>query len=104
MQHEAIARKEAESPIGRASLPEDVKEEWRQAYHLAYGTHEQKCALADSVVLHTPTIRSYEEAMALEPWHFILRESTPDGKTLRVVTRHGDKYLLPIPQSAGSAS
>ena len=54
---------------------------------------------AANKLLSTPALTSYEQAMSLDAWHFVLRAASADGKTLRVVTRHGDKYSFPIPSA-----
>lgn len=109
---------EAHVPAAPAGLPADVAEKWRAAFAQVLGArlaHEisrnhataldeaKKVAYsAANELLRTPELKSYEDAMALPVWHFLQREPSSDGDTLRVVTRHGDKYTFPISQKGES--
>jgi hypothetical protein len=115
---------EIEVPSAPAGLPQDVREKWEAAYADAFRKSQPKGDYSDmeisrqhteahharrkadaireaNRILHTPELTSYAQAMSLEAWHFVLREPSGDGKTLRVVTRHGKKYYFPIPDSRG---
>ena len=48
-------------------------------------------------ILRVPVVASYDEAMALEPWQFVRRETT-DAATLKLVTIDAKKYLFAIPE------
>jgi len=106
-------------PAAPAGLPEDVANRWHEIYRDALTsaihkemeskptqhdfTHARQAAHAAAcVLLETPELHSYAEAMALDQWHFILRTPSTDGELLNVVTRHGDKYTFIIPPSAPS--
>lgn len=95
-------------PKPPAGIPEAVQQEWRLVYDATFRSArdqypddfetQQRTALSEAnKLLLTPEINSYDEAMSLEPWHFVLREPSADGKALRIVTRHGRKMILPIP-------
>ena len=115
---------EIQIPAAHPDLPEAVQQKWKTAYRNAYLASRaswQKAAqiavehggntnketqwhrdglLAANAILSTPKLSSYEQAMKLEDWHFVLRAPSSDGKTLRIVTRHGDAYTFPIPVPA----
>ena len=104
-------------PPAPAGLPEDVANKWREIYlnALTSGIHKemerkprqhdftearQAAHAAANVLLETPELHSYAEAMALDQWHFILRAPSADGELLNAVTRHGEKYVFVIPPPA----
>jgi hypothetical protein len=100
-------------PEAPGVLPADVVEKWKARYEETYreaeidwphdtDRHKSMALLAANRTLRTPQITSYEHAKSLEDWHFILREPSDDGKTLRVVTRHATKYTFPIPEGASA--
>src|SRR4051794_1146436 len=91
-----------EIPAAPAGLPKAVEKKWKETYAAAFKeaqdespddlTQQRQSALRDANrILKTPEITSYSQAMDIEDWHFALREPSNDGKTLRVVTRHGKK-------------
>jgi hypothetical protein len=98
-------------PDAPAGLPASVEKKWKQAYEEAFKEAkndwpddeptQKQAALRDANrILKTPELTSYSQTMDIEEWHFVLREPSKDGKTLRVVTRHGKKYTFPIPAKA----
>jgi hypothetical protein len=98
-------------PDAPAGLPAAVEKKWKQTYESAFKeaqeespddlTTQRQLALREANrLLKTPELTSYSQAMDIEDFHFLLREPSKDGKTLRVVTRHGKKYNLPIPAKA----
>lgn len=105
---------QAHIPQAPAGLPADVAEKWRTAFsdilHMrllheiprnhatALDAAKKSAYGAANELLRTPELKSYSEALELPAWHFQLREPSSDGRTLRVVTRHGDKYTFPIPE------
>ncbi|MFL6313722.1 MAG: hypothetical protein ACJ71W_16620 [Terriglobales bacterium] len=109
-------------PAAPGGIPPEVQKRWRDAYSAAFINSRNKYKRAVGVaaehsghtskdpmewsrdglyaaaeVVSTPKITSYEQAIEMEDWHFMLRSPSADGKTLRIVTRDGDKYILPIP-------
>lgn len=111
-------------PAAPSGLPPAVQKKWQTAYRAAFVESRARWQKAQEVaeshgghtnretqwhrdglhaanaLLVTPDIASYEQAMQLEDWHFVLRSASADGKMLRVVTRHGDKYTFSIPVTA----
>lgn len=98
-------------PDAPAGLPAAVEKKWKQAYETAFKeaqeespddlTTQRQLALREANrLLKTPELTSYSQTMDIEDHHFALREPSKDGKTLRVVTRHGKKYTFPIPAKA----
>jgi hypothetical protein len=93
-------------PQAPAGLPAGVATKWQEAYATVLSAHSHRsidqarreALQAANELLRTPELESYSAAMALDAWHFQLREPSNDGRTLRVVTRHGDKYTFPIPE------
>ena len=94
-------------PAAPGGLPDDIATQWQEAYAKAFEAAMERWAhdpdrvsrTASEVagmLLATPDLGSYEEAMALPAWHFVLRAPSADGKTLRVVTRHGKPYTFPV--------
>ena len=106
-----MAETKIEIPAAPANLPQAVEEKWKAAYEAAFAeaqndwpddppTQKQQALREANRVVKTPELTSYSQTMGLEDWHFALREPSKDGKTLRVVTRHGKKYTFPIPPKA----
>jgi hypothetical protein len=99
-------------PAAPGGLPGAVETKWKAAYQVAFTSMQgkdsafqmQHALQVANATLATPELASYEDAMSLEEWHFVLRKPSADGKTLRVVTRHGDKYLFPIPANVDKVS
>lgn len=99
---------QSHTPQAPAGLPADVAEKWRAVFSIVLSAKlarevgldaAKKAAYsAANELLYTPELKSYSEAMELPAWHFQLREPSSDGRTLRVVTRHADKYAFPIPE------
>jgi hypothetical protein len=114
-------------PIAPSDLPAALQKQWQAAYSAAYlesrdkweraveiaaeqgghtsiglDTWNRDGLYAANALLATPEIASYEQAMELADWHFVARSASADGKTLRLVTRHGKKYLLSIPAKVDS--
>ena len=103
-----MAEAKIEIPAAPAGLPPALEKRWKAAYEAAFKeaqdespddlTTQRQLALREANrLLKTPELESYEQVMKLEEHHFVLREPSTDGKTLRVVTRHGKKYKFPIP-------
>ena len=103
-----MAETKIEIPAAPANLPEAVEKKWKEAYAAAFKeaqndwpddvpTQKQQSLREANRVVKTPELTSYSHAASLEEWHFVLRAASADGKTLRVVTRHGKKYTFPIP-------
>jgi hypothetical protein len=106
-----MAEPKIDIPAAQANLPETVEKKWKEAYQVAFKeaqndwpddppTQKQQALREANRVLKTPELTSYSHAASLEEWHFVLRAPSTDGKTLRVVTRHGKKYTFPIPAKA----
>jgi hypothetical protein len=104
-----------EIPLPPANLPASVEKQWSKAYEDAFKeaqndwpddvpAQKQQALREANRILKTPEITSYSQAMGIEGWHFVLREASKDGKTLRVVTRHGKKYTFDIPAKAQKAA
>jgi hypothetical protein len=104
-----------EIPAAPAGLPAALEKKWKQTYESAFKeaqeespddlTTQRQLALREANrLLKTPELTSYNQTMDLEDHHFVLREPSKDGKTLRVVTRHGRKYTFPIPAKAQKAA
>jgi hypothetical protein len=104
-----------EIPAPPAGLPASLEKKWKQTYESAFKeaqeespddlTTQRQLALREANrLLKTPELESYSQTMGLEEHHFVLREPSKDGKTLRVVTRHGKKYIFPIPAKAQKAT
>jgi hypothetical protein len=101
-----------EIPAAPGGLPGAVEKQWKAAYEMAFAStshkdsdfQKQHALTVANATLATPELASYEEAMSLENWHFVLRKPSADGKTLRIVTRHGDKYSFPIPANVDKVS
>jgi hypothetical protein len=100
-------------PAAPRGLPDDVVEKWKARYAEEYreaeqdwphdtDRHKSMALHAANRTLHTPELTSYEQAKSLEDWHFILREPSEDGNTLRVVTRHAKKYTFAIPEKVSN--
>ncbi|HEV7521992.1 MAG TPA: hypothetical protein VGP89_12915 [Candidatus Angelobacter sp.] len=100
-----------EIPAAPAGLPASVEKKWKQTYETAFKeaqeespddvTTQRQLALREANrLLKTPELTSYSQTMDIDDFHFVLREPSKDGKTLRVVTRHGKKYTFPIPAKA----
>jgi len=103
-----MAETKIEVPAAPANLPAAVEKKWKEAYVSAFKeaqidwpedlpTQKQQALREANRVTKTPEITSYSHALSLEDWHFMLRQPSADGKTLRVVTRHGKKYTFDIP-------
>jgi hypothetical protein len=106
-----MAETKIEIPAAPAGLPKAVEKKWKETYAAAFKeaqdespddlTQQRQLALRDANrILKTPEITSYKQAMEIEDWHFVMREPSANGDTLRVVTRHGKKYNLAIPAKA----
>jgi hypothetical protein len=100
-----------EIPAPPTELPLAVQEKWKETYEVAFkeaeidwphddAKHRHYALHAANRTLRTPDLTSYDQTIALEEWHFVLRAPSDDGKTLRVVTRHAKKYTFPIPEKA----
>jgi hypothetical protein len=104
-----------EIPAPPAGLPPAIEKKWKDTYEAAFKeaqeespddlTTQRQLALREANrLLKTPELESYSQTMGLEKFHFVLREPSKDGSTLRVVTRHGKKYTFPIPAKAQKAA
>jgi hypothetical protein len=104
-----------EAPPAPAGIPALVAKKWKKAFEDAFEeaqndfpddlpAQRQAAFREANRLLKTPELTSYSDAMDLEDFHVVLREPSIDGKTLRVVTRHGKKYNLPIPAKAQKAA
>jgi hypothetical protein len=103
-----MAETKIDVPTAPGNLPPAMEKKWKEAYVAAFKEAQndwqddeqmqKQVALREANrVVKTPEITSYGHAKGLEDWHFVLREPSADGKTLRVVTRHGKKYTFDIP-------
>ena len=104
-----MAETRIEIPEPHQGLPAEVQKKWKGAYATAFAEaqndwpedsamQKQEALRAANKILRVPDPSSYAEAMKLEDWHVILRAASGDGKTLRLVTRHGKKFTFPIPE------
>jgi hypothetical protein len=104
-----------EIPAAPSGLPAALEKKWKAAYEAAFReaqeespddlTTQRQLALRDAnSLLKTPELTSYSHALDVEDHHFVLRAPSADGKTLRVVTRHGKKYTFPIPVKVQKAA
>jgi hypothetical protein len=98
-----------EIPEAPGGLPAAVQKKWKATYESAFReaqddypediiTQKQTALREANKTLRFADPKTYDEAMALESWHVVLRAPSDDGKTLRVVTRHGKKFTFPIPE------
>ncbi len=103
-------KKTIDVPQAPANLPDKVKTKWEAAYRDAFTEAQRdepehsalwagRALRAANKVLHFAEPATYDQAMALEDWQFIHRDVAQDGKSLNVVTIHGQKYSFPVQAS-----